>query len=280
LAAIFLKNKTNRLRVFSGVGACPPWRALAPTLPGQAEWALAPEELRRSAADRQRGSAALSGILTLASAAFVGIALIAAFYWAPTEKTMGILQKIFYFHAASGWAGMAALTIAFVANISFLLTRKIQLDWLALAGVEVGLAFFTIVLITGPIWAKPAWGIWWTWDARLTSTFILWILDICYLLLRQLVENPERRAVVSAVYGIFAYLDVPLVYFSIWWWRTQHPSPMIGRPGGLAPGMGMAFFLSFVATTCVMSLFIFQRYKLESLRHQIAEMQLEADVAA
>lgn len=236
-------------------------------------------KLRNLPRRSQQGSAAFDALLILASAATVGIALIAAFYWAPTEITMGFLQKIFYFHAASGWAGMAALTIAFVANISFLLTRKIQLDWLALAGVEVGLAFFSIVLITGPIWAHPAWGIWWTWDARLTSTFVLWVLDVCYLLLRQLIENPERRAVVSAVYGIFAYLDVPLVYFSIWWWRTQHPQPMIGRPGGLAPGMGSAFALSFAATTFLMTILIFQRYRLESLRHQVSELQLEAEAA-
>jgi heme exporter protein C len=148
------------------------------------------------------------------------------------------------------------------------------------AGAEVGLAFFTIVLITGPIWAKPAWGIWWTWDARLTSTFVLWVLYACYLLLRRLLENPERRAVVSAVFGAFAFLDVPLVYFSIWWWRTQHPQPVIGRPGGLDPRMGEVFAMACVALTAVMALLVRHRYVLESLRHDADEMRAEVEMAS
>lgn len=228
---------------------------------------------------KQRGSAATQAVFTLLTAVLIFVAIYAAAIWAPNEKTMGFLQRIFYFHAASGWAGIMALSLCFIGNVAYLITRKPGWDWLGVAGAEVGLAFFTIVLITGPIWAKPAWGIWWDWDARLTSTFVLWVLYTSYLLLRRLLENPERRAVVSAVFGAFAYLDVPLVYFSIWWWRTQHPKPVIGRPGALDPQMGEAFAMACVALTAVMVLLIRRRYVLESLRYQTDEMRAELEMA-
>ena len=160
-----------------------------------------------------------------------------ALFWAPTESTMGLVQRIFYFHVPCGWSGFVAFFIVFVGSIAYLRTRAPKWDWLAVASAEVGVAFFTVVLVTGPIWAHPVWGIWWTWDARLTSTFVLWVLFVCYLVLRTLVDEPERRAVVSAVFGIFAALDIPLVYFSIWFFRTQHPQPVIGDGGSLDPRM-------------------------------------------
>ncbi len=128
--------------------------------------------------------------------------------------------------------------MVFIGSVAYLRTRALKWDWLSVASAEVGVAFFTIVLVTGPIWAKPVWGIWWTWDARLTSSFLLWVLFVSYLVLRTLVDEPERRALVSAVFGIFATLDIPLVYFSIWWFRTQHPQPVIGDGGSLDPRMG------------------------------------------
>src|SRR5882762_9727083 len=142
---------------------------------------------------------------------------------APEEATMGLVQRIFYFHVASAWTGFVAFIMVFIGSVAYLRTRALKWDWLSVASAEVGVAFFTIVLVTGPIWAKPVWGIWWTWDARLTSSFLLWVLFVSYLILRTLVDEPERRAMMSAVFGIFAALDIPLVYFSIWWFRTQHP---------------------------------------------------------
>ena len=118
------------------------------------------------------------------------------------------------------------------------------------------MAFFTVVLVTGPIWARPVWGIWWTWDARLTSSFVLWLLYVCYLLLRTLVDEPERRAVVSAVFGIFAAFDIPLVYFSIWLFRTQHPQPVIGGGGSLDSRMLNVLLLCWAALLGVMALLI------------------------
>ncbi len=216
-------------------------------------------------------------LTTATVAALIGIAGYAALFLAPTERTMGLIQRIFYFHVPSAWTGFVAFFIVLVSSIAYLLRRRPQWDWLAVSAAEVGVAFFTVVLVTGPIWAKPVWGIWWTWDARLTSTFVLWVLYVCYLLLRTLVSDPERRAMVSAVYGIFAFLDVPLVYLSIWFWRTQHPQPVIGG-GGLDKRMWPVFLICWAALLGLMVLLVRQRYLLEALRHEVQELAIEAEV--
>jgi heme exporter protein C len=221
--------------------------------------------------------ASLAGLgLTAALLAAAGYAV---FFIAPDERTMGAVQRIFYFHVASAWTAGVAFLIVFIAGARYLVRRRPQDDWLGVAAAEVGLAFNTVVLVTGPIWAKPIWGIWWTWDARLTLTFVLWILFLCYLVLRTLVEDPERRAVVSAVYGIFAFLDVPLVYMSIRWWRTQHPQPVIagGSGSGLNPVMKAVLFFSWAALLALMTVMIRQRYRLEALRHQTAVLRMQAE---
>jgi heme exporter protein C len=200
----------------------------------------------------------------------------AALIYAPTEATMGLIQRIFYFHIASGWTFFVAFFIVFIASVAFLTTRNPKWDWLSVASAEVGVAFVTVVLVTGPIWAKPVWGIWWTWDARITSTFMLWVLFVSYLVLRTLVDDPERRGVVSAVFGIFACLDVPIVYFSIWWFRTQHPQPVIGGGGSLDPKMWQAVLVCWAAMLGVMALLIRVRYRLEAMRSEVDSIRLEA----
>lgn len=227
-------------------------------------------------ASESKHSAAPLALETLVVSALVGFAIYGALIWAPTERTMGFLQRIFYFHVSCETAGMIAFFIAFIGNIAYLTTRRAHWDWLALASVEVGLLFTVMGTISGSIWAKPAWGVWWVWDERLTSAFVMCVLYASYLLLRRLVDNPERRAVISAVFGAFAFLDVPLVYFSIWWWRTQHPGPMI-LTGKLAPDMLKAFLLALVALSSVMAVMIQQRYRLEKLRGTVEELQNEAE---
>jgi len=192
---------------------------------------------------------------------------------------MHVLQRIFYFHAAAAWAGMTAFFICFVANLLYVWRREERWDSLGISSAEVGLAFITVVLITGPIWAKPAWGIYWTWDARLTSTFVLWLLYISYLLLRTLIEEPDRRALLSALFGIFAFIDVPIVFGAIRWWRTQHPAPVImGGPGaGLDPTMNKVFFFSVLAMHALMVFLIVERYRLEKLRTDFEVVRREAE---
>src|SRR6202790_4111225 len=205
----------------------------------------------------------------------VGAAAYASFYIAPEEKTMRVIQRIFYFHAASAWAGMTAFFICFAANLLYVWRRDEKWDSLGVSSAEVGLAFITVVLITGPIWAKPAWGIYWTWDARLTSTFVLWLLYISYLLLRTLIDEPDRRALLSSLFGIFAFLAVPLVFGAIRWWRTQHPQPVImgGQGSGLDPTMSKVCFFSALAMHVFMLFLVAERYALE-------KMQTEADFLA
>jgi len=220
------------------------------------------------------------GIIGAAVLFLVGAATYACFYIAPEERTMGPIQKIFYFHAASAWAGLTAFSVCFVANIVYVLRRSQASDWIGVSAAEVGLVFTTVVLITGPIWAHPVWGIWWTWDARLTSTFVLWLLYISYLLLRTMLEEPDRRALLSAIFGIFAFLDVPLVFGAIRWWRTQHPQPVImGGPGsGLEPTMRKVFFFTVLAMHALMLLLLSERYRLEKMRGEFQELRREAEV--
>ena len=199
----------------------------------------------------------------------------AAFFIAPEERTMGLIQRIFYFHVSSAWSGFSAFFLCFLGNLLYVWKRDQKYDWLAVSGAEVGLAFTTVVLITGPIWAHPVWGIWWTWDARLTSTFVLWLLYVSYLLLRTLIDEPDRRALLSSLFGIFAFIDVPLVFGAIRWWRTQHPQPVIagGQGSGLEPTMKAVFFFSAFAMHVFMAFLVAERYALE-------KMQTETDFLA
>ena len=217
--------------------------------------------------------AAVAILLVLASA-------YASFFIAPTERTMGVIQRIFYFHVASAWAGFTAFFICFIGNLLYVWRRKQQYDWLGVSGAEVGLAFTTVVLITGPIWAHPVWGIWWTWDARLTSTFVLWLLYVSYLLLRTLVEEPDRRALLSSLFGIFAFIDVPLVFGAIRWWRTQHPQPVImgGQGSGLEPTMKAVFFFSAFAMHVFMAFLMVERYSLEKMQTETDFLAREVEV--
>jgi heme exporter protein C len=217
--------------------------------------------------------------ITLVVAALVFSAAYAALFIAPDEKTMHLVQRIFYFHLPSWMTSFTAFFIVFISNIAYLLTRRPRWDWLAVAGAEVGVVCCTIGLITGPLWARPVWGIWWTWDARLTTTFILWLLYVAYLLLRGLLEDPGRKATLSAVFGIFAFLDVPLVYMSNRLWRTQHPQPVIagGQGSGLDPLMGKVLLLCVIAMFGVMILVLLDRYRLERLRYEYDELRHEIE---
>jgi heme exporter protein C len=223
-----------------------------------------------------KGRSAITAIV----AALIFFAGYAALFVAPDERTMHELMRIFYFHLSCWVAMFCALSLAFVANIAWLVTRKPKWDWLGVAGVEVGVVCCTGGLITGVLWGRPAWGIWWTWDARLTTTFILWIMYISYLLLRGLIEEPQRRASLSAIFGIFAFLDTPLVYASNRLWRTQHPAPVImgGPDSGLDAMMGKVLIVCITSVMAMMVLVLIDRYRLERLRYELDELRLAADV--
>jgi len=221
--------------------------------------------------------------LTFLSTLFVTVLMClagyAALFLAPDERTMHAAQRIFYFHVPSWIAMFVAFFIAVIGNVAYLTSRSPKWDWLGVAGAEVGVVCCTIGLVTGPLWGKPAWGIWWTWDARLTTTFILWLLYISYLLLRGMIEDAERRARISAVFGLFAFLDVPLVYVSNRFWRTQHPAPVFfgGPDSGVDPTMGRVLLLCAIAVLGLMINILFDRYRLERLRHELGELRLNIE---
>jgi heme exporter protein C len=224
-----------------------------------------------------RSSAAPSILWALLTYAWLALAGYAALFVAPTELTMGLIQRIFYFHVPSFWTAFIAIATTTVGSIAYLKTRALKWDWLAVAAAELATVFLTIGLVTGPIWAKPVWGVWWAWDARTTSTFVLWAMYVSYLLLRTLVDEPDRRALLSAVVAIFACLDVPLVYFSIWWFRTQHPQPVIGDGGYLDARMLRVLLFCWGALVALFLLVVSQRYRLEKLRAEVDGLRMEAE---
>jgi heme exporter protein C len=216
---------------------------------------------------------------SLIVAGLMCVAGYAALFIAPDERTMHAAQRIFYFHVPSWVAMFLAFSVSMIGNITYLFTRSQPYDWLGVAGAEVGVVCCTIGLITGPLWGKPAWGIWWTWDPRPTTTFILWLLYIAYLVLRSMVEETDRRARISAVFGIFAFLDVPLVYVSNRFGRTQHPAPVFfgGPNAGVDPTMGKVLLLCLAAVVAVMTVLLLDRYYLERLRCEVSLLTSEIE---
>jgi heme exporter protein C len=173
---------------------------------------------------RGRALIAPTPLFGFVTAVCLVFATVAALWLAPTESSMGDVQRLFYFHMPSAWIALGpAFTCVFAFSIAYLVKRDLRWDRYAAASAEIGVIFTTITLITGPLWAKPVWGVFWTWEPRLTTTLILWFIYVGYLLLRWVAPPGHKRARLVAVYGIVGWIDVPIVFLSIWWWRTVHP---------------------------------------------------------
>ena len=199
-------------------------------------------------------------------------ALYQGMWAAPREATMGEIQRIFYYHVPSAWTSFLCFLANFIASVVYLARRSLRADAFAVSTAEVGVVFCTVVLVTGPLWARPVWGIWWTWDARLTTTLVLWLIYVSYLILRRY-STGQATPTLAAALAIFGFLDVPIVYMSIRWWRTQHPQPVIagGQGSGLDPQMWAAVLWNWVAFMALAGLLIFVRYRLEVFRQQLDE---------
>ena len=211
-------------------------------------------------------------ILGLLTGVFLSYALYLALVVAPTEQTMGDVQRIFYYHVPSAWTAFLLFTINFVASVTYLLRRSAKADIVALVSAEIGGVFCTVVLVTGPIWARPVWGIWWTWDLRLTLTLVLWLIYVSYLVLRKFSTSGQTPQV-AAVLAVLGALDVPLVYFSIWFFRTQHPQPVVGGGGSIDPVMLHVLLMNWAAFLCFAALVFWSRYRLETLKREVEETQ-------
>ncbi|MGE4318578.1 MAG: cytochrome c biogenesis protein CcsA [Deferribacterales bacterium] len=208
-------------------------------------------------------------ILDISAVSFIVIALYMALVWAPTEKVMGAVQRIFYFHVASAWIAFFAFFITFVFSILFLMKQDYRFDDIAESSAEIGIMFCTIVLITGPIWARPIWGVWWTWDPRLTTTTILWFIYAGYIMLRKFIEEADKRAKFAAAIGIIGFIDVPIVFFSIRWWRTIHPNVVQKGGGGLHPDMLKAMLMAIFAFSLLYLAMMVKRVTIASLSRKI-----------
>jgi len=206
-------------------------------------------------------------LLGLSFVLFMG-ALYLVFISVPTEATMGIVQRIFYFHVPVAWVAFSAFFIVFLGSVLYLWKRDSKWDVIARSSAEVGLVFTTLALITGSIWAKPIWGVWWVWEPRLTTALILWFIYVAYLLVRSYASEESKGARFAAVVGIIGFIDVPIAALAITLWRTQHPGPVIFE-GGLAPPMLATLIICIFAFTTLYGLLLIQRV---SMRYDEAEL--------
>ncbi len=220
------------------------------------------------------------GLMVLTAIAAVMILVSAYLALAGAPDAVGLTedntyaQRIIYFHVPSAWLSMLAFGVTMVASIGYLATSKRPWDSFAMSSAELGLIFTFAAAASGSVWAKPAWNVWWTWDPRLTTYTIMFLLFVAYFMLRSAMEDPARRARFSSVYAIFAFLSVPITFMSIRWWRTIHPVLIDPNEGfGLGPGMMTAFFISLASFTLLYVVLVLHRYRLERIREQVDELK-------
>ena len=210
------------------------------------------------------------------SGAALLVALGMVFLYAPREMTMGDVQRIFYFHVASAWVGLFAFFVTFLAGIGYLAQGQRRWDILALSSVEIGLTFITMTVVTGSLWARPVWGTYWTWEPRLTISAVQLLIYVAYGMLRAAIESPERKARFAAVYGVVAFVTVPLSWFAIRWWRTIHPDILTGGEGmSVMPRMVHTLLVSLAAFTLLYTTLLRQRVRLERAADVLARLRAE-----
>src|SRR6266851_1673955 len=212
-------------------------------------------------------------------------ALFMVFVYVPTEADQGIVQRIFYFHVPCAWVAFAAFALVAISGVFYLWLGQQVWDDLGYAAAEIGMLFCTLVLITGSIWAKPIWGAWWTWDSRLTTTLILWLLYAGYLMLRVLADDTPEAARLAAVIGIVAAADIPIIMVSVRLWRTIHPAVIVTRQGGHGledPRMVATLLVSMAAFTALCVWLLMLRFatlrtaaRVDSIGRQLALAEAE-----
>ncbi len=194
----------------------------------------------------------------------------------PDEAAQGAIYRIIFFHVPAAWTAFAGFFVALVSSVLYLIRHNLRYDAVAVSATEVGLAFGAVNLVTGMIWGRIIWGIWWTWDARLTSMLICWLLYAGYLMLRRAVDDPTQRARFAAVFSIFAFVDVPIVWFSIKWWRTQHPGPVVWGGGSMDPAMYQMLFFNWIPLLLLAGALVMVRLRQEETAREIEALRRHA----
>lgn len=198
------------------------------------------------------------------------------FGYAPIEARMGIVYQIFYFHVPSAYSMYVGFGVCGAASIGYLTRRNDRWDAIAVAGAEVGLTFCLIVLVTGPIWARKAWGVWWTWDPRLTTTLLAGMIFTAYVVLRSFGTSGPAEKRFAAALAIIGLVDLPVIHYSVQRWSGTHPTVITSQGGGLTPEMGVAFGMSMVFFTFLVSWLIWTRVRHERTRQTLDALELEA----
>ena len=214
---------------------------------------------------------------------FIGLVVLVDFYliffYAPPEKYMGDVQRLMYFHIPSAWIAFLAFFIVFIMSILYLIKKDDRFDRLAYCSAELGVLFTTLVLITGPIWARPIWNTWWTWDPRLTTTLILWFIYIGYLVLRSASDGEQVGKKVAAIFGIVGFIDVPIVHLSVKWWRSIHPVDVVSERGmNMTAKMSITLLFSGFTFMILAGLLLYLRLRLENSKAKVKQLHLRKSV--
>jgi heme exporter protein C len=216
-------------------------------------------------------------VLNVVTVVAMLVSLALVFFYAPQEREMGEVQRLFYWHVPSAWGSMMAFGVTALTGVIYLITRRRAWDMVSRASVEVGLLFTIMAVISGSIWARPAWNTWWTWDPRLTTYTIVALIYVAYVMLRQGIEDPERAARFAAVYGLVGFISVPITWFSIRWWRTIHPV-VIGSGSAAAEGsfnmtdqMLVVFLFCNLAFPLLYACLLANRVRLERLQERVEQ---------
>ncbi len=216
----------------------------------------------------------LGMILGLVTGMTMAVGLYLGLIYAPTDAVQGNAQRIFYIHVPMAWVAFLAFFVVFVAGIMYLWKRNLIWDQIARSSAEIGLVFTTLVLLTGSFWGRPIWGTWWTWDARLTTTLLLWFIYLSYFMLRSYAGERDRAARYSAVIGIIGFIDVPIIYMSVTWWRTLHPQAVITTSGAAMPGqMVLALMVCLLGFTLLYGYLMYQKLGIERSKDKLLDYQ-------
>ena len=223
------------------------------------------------------GEMFVSRILGWLSLSAILLGLLLALLYAPPDAVQGQVQRIMYLHVPTIWVAFMAFFVVFVASILYLWKKTLKWDLVARSSAEIGVMFTFLGIVGGSIWGKPTWGVWWTWDARLTTTTILLFIYIGYLMLRSYMSDDNRKGKYAAVVGIVGFLDIPIVHQSVVWWRTLHQPPTIMRMGEptIAPSMLLTLLVNLLAFTLLYSYLLSKKFSLENRKEILARLRAE-----